>query len=329
MARDDEEFDDVDDDFDEFDDEDEEGGLSGFVVLLMGIVMLGAFASVVWIAYNQGEKRRGAETPYVAADPEPVKIETADAGAGADPSRPVYDSLNGREPEELEVVAQAPEEPVDRTADDPIGAIAAQASDGAAGVEDAVADRIAALEAADDVAVDTVEEAADAGTDALAAAANDIVGAGADAAEEVVETVKPRPQPATPAATVDTQDSGTISIPDPSAAASAAVAASNDPPEVPAPTATASRGLNALSGSHVVQVGAFKSTGEADQFWAGLSMRLGDYVGGKGRDVERADLGERGVFYRVRIGPFASSAEAGAYCAGLKERGQDCLVKKV
>jgi hypothetical protein len=41
----------------------------------------------------------------------------------------------------------------------------------------------------------------------------------------------------------------------------------------------------------------------------------------------RADLGAKGVFFRLRIGPFASSADAKSFCDGLKTRGQDCLVK--
>ena len=54
---------------------------------------------------------------------------------------------------------------------------------------------------------------------------------------------------------------------------------------------------------------------------------MSDYVAGKSSDIERADLGERGIFYRLRIGPFASADEARTYCEGLKTRGQDCLHK--
>ena len=56
-----EEYDEYEDDEEE--DEDEEGGLSGLVVLLMGVVMLGAFASVVWIAYQQGTKSSRVKRP--------------------------------------------------------------------------------------------------------------------------------------------------------------------------------------------------------------------------------------------------------------------------
>ncbi|MCA8895071.1 MAG: hypothetical protein KDA48_07410, partial [Amphiplicatus sp.] len=65
--------------YDEYEDEEdgEDRGLSGLVVLLMGVVMLGAFASIVWIAYQQGIKTGVANgnVPTVVADPEPLKIE--------------------------------------------------------------------------------------------------------------------------------------------------------------------------------------------------------------------------------------------------------------
>jgi hypothetical protein len=57
-----------------------------------------------------------------------------------------------------------------------------------------------------------------------------------------------------------------------------------------------------------------------------MQTKFSDLFSGKGSDVERADL-DRGTFYRLRVGPFASSAEAKTFCDGLKSRGQDCLVK--
>ena len=125
--------------YDEFDEEEDgERGLSGLVVLLMGIVMLGAFASVVWIAYQQGVKNApDARAPFVAADPDPVKIENdaaQTAAADSDPS--VYDRLGGEETAPVETLAAAPEEPVERTSEDPIAAIASNnqpADEGAPG----------------------------------------------------------------------------------------------------------------------------------------------------------------------------------------------------
>lgn len=262
------------DEFDEFD-EDDERGLSGFSVLVIGLVMIGAFVSVVWIAYQQGIKTGagglGGETPYVAADPEPIKIETADNEAPVE-DREVYDVFDGEDEEQVTVLAEGPEEPVTRDVEDTIGSIAAEAEDAAAAASEEVEDRLASLQQEDAAAL-----------------------GGSNDEEEGADPVP---------ATTPTAASVTSSVD---------AASSGD----------------ALSGTHVVQVGAFRSNEEAVAQWNRMAGRLGDYLDGKTRDVERADLGDRGVYHRLRIGPFGSSDAASAYCAGLKERGQDCLPKRI
>ncbi|MGE0183583.1 MAG: SPOR domain-containing protein [Parvularculaceae bacterium] len=273
-------FDDELDELEDFDDEDgeEERGLSGLVVLLMGVVMLGALASVVWIAYKQGIRNGQAQggAPYVTADPEPLKIENTVADAANGDDLAVYDRLGGQESEPVETIAAGPEEPVARASEDPIGAIAAQAGSPAGLADDAVADRIAALAKAD--------EALNASPPATAAPST--------------PAPKPEAKPATPPTAASTTPKPTISY-----------------------------ASGALSGSHLVQVGAFRSEEEAGAQWAKLQGKLGEFLSGKDDDVERADLGDKGVYYRLRIGPFASSDDAKTFCAGLKDRGTDCLIK--
>lgn len=274
-------FDDDIDELEDFDDDDgeEERGLSGLVVLLMGVVMLGALASVVWIAYKQGIRngQQQVNAPYVSADPEPLKIENsvADAANGGDLT--VYDRVGGQETEPVEVIAEGPEEPATRRSADPIGDIAATTGAGDAVAEDLVADRITELARADEqLQADPVAPA-------------------------------PEPVPATRATTASTPTAEPVAEP-------------------PKPTVSYRSG-GALTGTHLVQIGAFRSQDEADGQWSKLQGKLGSYLDGKSNDVERADVGDKGVFYRLRIGPFATADEAKTYCAGLKERGTDCLIK--
>lgn len=270
-------FDDEIDELEDFDEDDgeDERGLSGLVVLLMGIVMLGALASVVWIAYQFGLKdggQREAGTPYVTADPEPLKIENQVAGA-AGAAREVYDAVSGAPNEPVEVIAAGPEEPVIRNPADPIGAIVAGETAGLA--DDAVADRIAELAREDDA-----------------------LGKQPPAVAAQPSAPKPEAKPAT-----TTTPANAVK---------------------PAPVAPAG---DALSGTHLVQVGAFRSQGEADGQWTKMQGKLGSFLDGKVKDVEVADLGAKGVYYRLRVGPFASADAAKTYCEGLKERGADCLIK--
>jgi cell division septation protein DedD len=108
-------------------------------------------------------------------------------------------------------------------------------------------------------------------------------------------------------------------------------AANNIPVPTPAPAntnpATTPAAAGVTTGTHVVQVGAFRSRDEAMTFYNRLISKHGTFVSGKSPDVQRADLGAKGIYYRLRIGPFASKDAAATYCTSLKERGQDCLIK--
>lgn len=269
MTTADENYDDDYSDYDAMDDDDDESGLSGFSVLMIGLVMFGAFAATTYVFYQkgikQGERRAGIETPYVAADPEPIKIETADAGTSVD-EREVYDVFDGEEPAAVTVIDQAPEEPLDRNPEDAIGELTADVA-----------------EQADAVIANLAEEDA-----------------------EVFDAL-PTPQPEPVAVTEPTPVNAT-------------------PADTTRPAATS---RSAVSGSHVVQVGAFRSNDEALAKWSGMQSKIGAVLGDKSFDIERADLGDKGVYHRLRIGPFVSSDSANAYCASLKQNGQDCLPKKL
>ena len=282
MTNAEEAFEDQYSEYDEFDDDEDDDGLSGFSVLAIGIVMLFAFVAITWIAYHQGIKRGEAAggTPYVAADPEPIKIETADA-TEPEPDREVYDVFDGENTDTVTVLADGPEEPIDRNSQDTIASLAAEA---------------------EEVLAEAGEEAASAGDRIADLAAQDANAFNNDAGLEV-------PEP-TPAPVETTRPTATDNLP-------------------PAPEPVVAPAGGALSGSHVVQVGAFRSDAEARAQWARLQSRLGNYVDGKSIHVEEADLGDRGVYHRLRIGPFSSSGDASTYCSGLKERGQDCLIKSI
>jgi len=125
--------------------------------------------------------------------------------------------------------------------------------------------------------------------------------------------------PATPKPQIDVSEpADTSPLPAP---ATPTPAPQPDPTVEPA----TAENIDPLSGSHVVQLASYRSDEEAMADWARIEARLGGYLDGKTYQVQRADLGDRGIYFRLRIGPFASSDTAQAFCAGLKERGQDCL----
>jgi len=106
------------------------------------------------------------------------------------------------------------------------------------------------------------------------------------------------------------------------------VMAAKPPP--PAPPAASSPPQPAKSvaptGNYRVQLAAVKSAARASEEWARLRKAHGDVLGTLTDSVIRADLGAKGVFYRLRAGPLAGEAEAKAVCARLSKRQVPCMV---
>lgn len=83
----------------------------------------------------------------------------------------------------------------------------------------------------------------------------------------------------------------------------------------------------AAAGPHLVQLASFRKISQADGAWRRLVKSNRDLLGAYTARVERADLGDgKGVYFRLRVGPFANRAEAAALCARLKAREVDCIV---
>lgn len=75
-----------------------------------------------------------------------------------------------------------------------------------------------------------------------------------------------------------------------------------------------------------IQVGSHKDENFARAEWQKIQNAAQAVIANAGNRIQRAELGGRGVFYRIQIGPFASQGEAGQFCAQLKTRAVDCFV---
>jgi cell division septation protein DedD len=56
-----------------------------------------------------------------------------------------------------------------------------------------------------------------------------------------------------------------------------------------------------------------------------LEERFSDLLTGHEVFVQQVDIADQGTFYRVRLGPFATLAEARTVCSRFQERERDCL----
>jgi len=164
-------------------------------------------------------------------------------------------------------------------------------------------------------------------TDTQASAGNDVPGtsgssATAPAGPPAVQSQPPGTLhlPQIPPAGGQTQgtqagDKGTASSATPSKSG-----ASQQPPQLAA---------RPQGGAWSVQLGAVRSSEEAQREWPRLQNRAPDVLGGLTLHVQRADLGPgKGVFYRIQAGPFADRTSAESVCGKLKSAQMSCLAVK-
>ncbi len=77
---------------------------------------------------------------------------------------------------------------------------------------------------------------------------------------------------------------------------------------------------------YFVQIASLRSEDGARREWARMQRAHPDLLGDLELKVQSADLGERGVFFRIRTGPFANEATARDKCLQLKAVKLCCLV---
>ena len=92
-------------------------------------------------------------------------------------------------------------------------------------------------------------------------------------------------------------------------------------------TAAAAPQAAAAPTKYVVQVASKKNQTEALASYADLQQKYPKLLANYRPMVQKADLGAKGVWYRLRIGPIADKTSASKLCTQLKQQGlPDCLV---
>lgn len=84
----------------------------------------------------------------------------------------------------------------------------------------------------------------------------------------------------------------------------------------------------ATSGAYTLQIGAYKSRIDADAAWKAYQAKFATLLLGYSSNVQRADLGGKGIWYRLRIAGFGDRGVASALCDQLKSKGDDCFFPK-
>ena len=314
------------------DDEDVEGSRLPLLIVL-ALLVLAMFAGVVWLAYTQGVARGRTETPVLTAQNGPARIAPQNPGGAEQPYKgfkiyeqpaPPDDNVDtattAAAPGAPKPVAQAPAPPPVATAPKPV----------------ALAPAPAAVAPPKPVAVAAAAPKPQPAP-LVAAPKSEPKVATAMPAKPEPAAVKPPPvaaaKPAPVAApSVAKKDLPPVTAPVAAAPVGPATAAPRSLALVPAkpaaiaapPAATAA----APSGSAILQIGAYKSQAEAESAWKTYKAKHAALLAGANQDVQQADLGDKGTWYRLRIVGFPSKDVASATCDRLKADGGGCFLGK-
>jgi hypothetical protein len=82
------------------------------------------------------------------------------------------------------------------------------------------------------------------------------------------------------------------------------------------------------AGGYVVQVSSQRNEADAQASFRSLQGKFPAVLGSRSPLIKRADLGEKGVYYRAMVGPFGTPDEASQLCGSLKAAGGQCVVQR-
>ena len=97
-------------------------------------------------------------------------------------------------------------------------------------------------------------------------------------------------------------------------------------PQQPAQPAAATETRS--GGGYLVQVSSQRNEADAQASYRALQGKFPTVLGSRSPLIKRADLGEKGVYYRAMVGPFGSPDEASQFCGSLKSAGGQCVVQR-
>ena len=309
-------------------------------IYMVGSALLGAIAlgGALAFAYKQsGGAMGGGEPPVVQADSRPVKEAPQQPGGKEFPhkNKLIYERLqNGDQPEAERIVprqeelampampgaapAAAPgaapmQPPAVATVDDP------NAADGGPR-------RVKTLVVRPDGSVMPPPEAPAAPQQAAPAEAAPAPAPQQQmAAAEPAMPAMPMPQAAPAPAPAPVAEAAPPPAAAPAPAADPAPVAAIPPkPKVAAADAAP---VPAKPSQYVVQVGSKQNQTEALATFADMQQKYPTLLASYRPMVQKADLGAKGVWYRLRIGPIVDKSAATKLCGQLKSQGHpDCLV---
>jgi len=291
------------------------------VVVMSAII---GFVALAWYAYHAGTQSLNEdEVLVVEADKTPMKEKPADPGGMQFPNqdKTIFEtfSANGQAPAKVERVLPSPEEPMPKQAD---------TSDTTTWVNQNVhSDTPAAQPGKPEQVIGAVDKKQDTKEASVAAVIHDEKPVTNN--DNIESYTRDKAVPAPDAKSAAPAVKAPVAVAQNTAKAPVAAKAAAKP-EVktdvkPAKTAAAKLEAAKPVSSAKVQLGAYRSEKEAQANWTLLQKKFGE-LKDKTPIIVKADLGDKGIYYRLRVSGFAGAAEAKTLCNGLSAKGQACIL---
>ena len=281
---------------------DDEGVMTGSIGRWLPTVVvvsaLTGFIGLAWYAYHSGaQSMKEEEILVVEADKTPMKEKPADPGGMKFPNqdKTIFETFasNAQVPPKVEKLLPSPEEPLPKEKD---------ISD----TQTFVNDRLHQDPNKTEQVIGEVKE-----KPAVSAALDNAVNPAPAKAEKVEKKAEAKPVEAKPVAA-------------PAVKEEAPNISSYSKPLEKSPAAE--KPAKSDSGAKV-QLGAYRSESEAKSGWEKMQKQY-PMLAGKSPIIVKADLGKKGIYYRLRTGGFANGDEAKTFCAKLSAKGQNCITAK-
>ena len=148
-------------------------------------------------------------------------------------------------------------------------------------------------------------------------------------------TIRPDQPDATPTAATSSAPVPTSRAPSNSASAATPAGgpiALTPPPRAPVaetrPKVASISPSPSTGGGSYVQVSSQKTEADAQSSFKAIQSKYSEVLASKPSTIRRADLGDKGVFYRALVGPFGTTDEATQFCVNLKAAGGQCIVQR-
>lgn len=321
--------------------------------IALAVLGVAAFGIIIVSAYDSTPSP--SDVPLVSAGETPARERPVEEGGMqvANRDSTVFNSLSsGPVDAPVEQLMPAPEQPVDMPAPD-MGSAAGtmpppRRPDGSPAL---TADEIRMMHAQRRQQMTQPGDAASQAMNQLETAANNVPAGVTDGMTSTVVPERleppvaagqrnvsaPAPVAAAPAVIAESATASAPQISDEGSAVTEdqaeapAVAAAPAPVRTPAAATTAPRqaapraATPTVGANRLVQLGAVRSEESAKAEWRRLQTRYRAQLGGLEVSIQQADLGARGIYWRVRGGP-VSAEEGKKICDALKSAGQNCMV---